>query len=507
MDLDVAPTLAGMLGQVNKLPTLPAVALRVLELGEDPYAGVGEITEVVANDPVLSAKLLKAANSPLYAMRRQVDNLRQAISVLGFNAALTLALSFSLAPESDAGPLDKLAYWRRSLLAAVAARVIAEEGQLKEASKCFVGALLQDIGMLVLEKAHSDLYTDILAASDNHLAVVQAERQAFGFDHAAVGAALLESWRLPECAWRAVASSHQLTLSGEAAREAGIACCVHLSCILADRWIQPEQSQALDICFAERAKTLLGFDEEACTAIIVRMEELLPHYSSLFEVDLILNADRATHLIEEAREVLVLRNLRSLQETSEYKLRSEMLESRNRQLEERSYIDPLTGLLNRARLNQMLEQEFHAAVAGGWPLSLGFVDLDQFKRINDTYGHQVGDKVLISISRLLQAQVRQADIAARYGGEEFVLVFPGTEENKAFELLERLRRGVAAEVHHADGTEIVVTTSLGLATFSGHLGDSEFSSPEELIRAADRALYAAKREGRNRTVVYRRAED
>ncbi|AOU97664.1 hypothetical protein BI364_06565 [Acidihalobacter yilgarnensis] len=507
MDHDVAPALAALLGRVNKLPTLPSVALRVLELGEDPYAGIGEITEVVANDPVLSAKLLKAANSPLYAMRRQVDNLRQAISVLGFNAALTLALSFSLAPESDAGPLDKLAYWRRSLLAAVGARVIAEQAHINEASKCFVGALLQDIGMLVLEKAHTESYADMLVACDSHEALVLAERQAFGFDHAVVGAALLENWRLPECAWRAVAGSHDLTLSSKAAQPSGIACCVYLSGLLSDRWIHSDRVDTLDERFADQAHVVLGLDQAACEAVIAHMDEVLPHYAGLFEVELVLNEDRASYLIDEAREVLVLRNLRTLQEASEYKQRTEMLESRNRQLEARAYIDPLTGLLNRARLNQVLEQEFHAAIAGGWPLSLGFVDLDHFKRINDTYGHQIGDQVLITVSRVLQAQVRQADIAARYGGEEFVLVFPGTEEIKAFDLLERLRRTVAAEIHRADGADIVVTTSLGLATFSGNLADSEFGTPEELIRAADRALYAAKREGRNRTVIYRRAED
>lgn len=504
MDQDIAPALNGLLEQVNKLPTLPAVALRVIELGEDPYAGVGEITDVVANDPALSAKLLKAANSPLYAMRRQVDNLRQAISVLGFNAALTLALSFSLAPERDAGPLDKQAYWRRSLLAAVGARMLAEQLGFTDAAKCFLGALLQDIGMLVLEKAYPEAYSEILAEATDHAALVLAERERFGFDHAAVGAALLENWRLPECACKAVAASHSMSTENAGLIPETVRC-VYLSGLLADRWVHPECGDVLSARFADQAGLLFEVDAETCEAILQRMEESLPHYADLFEVELVIDSDRAAGLIDEAREVLMLRNLRALQEMSEYKQRNVMLESRNRQLEERSYIDPLTGLLNRARLGQMLEQEFHSAITGGWPLSLGFIDLDHFKRVNDTYGHQVGDRVLIEVSRLLQDKVRQADIAARYGGEEFVLVFPGTSQDKAYELLERLRKAIASDVQRTDGVEISITASIGLATFPGSLEHVEFNSPEELIRAADRALYAAKREGRNRTVIYQRS--
>ncbi len=116
-----------------------------------------------------------------------------------------------------------------------------------------------------------------------------------------------------------------------------------------------------------------------------------------------------------------------------------------------------------------------------------------------------GVAALVSIARGLTEQMRQTDIVARYGGEEFVLVLPGTSEEDAFTLLERLR---LADLHHAlDHSSVSITVSIGLATLvKGKQPGDDMDSPDDLLRAADRALYAAKREGHNCTVVYQRSD-
>ena len=495
-----------LLRKAVSLPTLPSVAMRVLELGEDPYAGLSEVAGVVANDPVLSARLLKAANSPLYASRRQIDNLRQAVSLLGFNTAITLALSFTLEPPDNGGCVDKQAYWRRSLASGVAARVLAEQLHGGESGRFFLAALLQDIGMLVLEKAEPERYAQILASARTHAALVQEETEAFGFDHAVVGSHLLETWRVPEALWRAVRCSHDLGAIDAPVQSSQLERYVHFSGLLADFWLLDTESRPDTRDLAQWAESHMGLDAEGFEAVLSRIAALLPDYAALFEITLVHEHD-VVALLAEARDVLLLRNLKTLQQANEYKVRSEMLESRNRVLEQQTYSDPLTGLLNRGRLNEVLAREFAAAGSEGWPLSVGFIDVDHFKRINDDYGHQAGDVVLVSIARGLTEQMRQTDIVARYGGEEFVVLLPGTSGDDAFSLLERLRLRLA-ELHHAvDDANVSITVSIGLATFlKGRQPGDDMDSPDDLLRAADRALYAAKREGRNCTAVYQRSD-
>ena len=176
------------------------------------------------------------------------------------------------------------------------------------------------------------------------------------------------------------------------------------------------------------------------------------------------------------------------------------MEAMNRQLEEISARDALTGLYNRRYFSDRLEQEFHRGQRHQRPVSLIMVDIDHFKRVNDTYGHLVGDTVLKGVATLLLDQTRTIDIAGRYGGEEFALVLPETPLADAQRVAERLRERVAATVLHRikkEGLEdepLHCTVSLGVASFAG----TGYDSPAAFLHAADTALYAAKNAGRNR---------
>jgi diguanylate cyclase (GGDEF)-like protein len=165
---------------------------------------------------------------------------------------------------------------------------------------------------------------------------------------------------------------------------------------------------------------------------------------------------------------------------------------------EQAVTDELTGLANNRHFRDWMARETERLGRFGGELSLVLLDIDDFKRVNDTYGHLQGDRILETVGRVLQLESRGVDEAARYGGEEFVLALPETPKQGAVEVAERIRERIAAtEVEGVDGNDpIAVTASIGVATMPGDGLD-----PQGLVAAADTALYEAKRSGKDRVVA------
>lgn len=180
--------------------------------------------------------------------------------------------------------------------------------------------------------------------------------------------------------------------------------------------------------------------------------------------------------------------------TAELTSANEILSALNKELEEISITDGLTQIFNRRYFMDRLRQEVKRVSRYGPPASILMIDIDHFKKVNDTYGHQAGDVVLSGTAQLIKGKLRETDLFARYGGEEFVLIATATEQPGALILAERLRAHIEkAEFEHL-ARRIRVTVSIGLSTWNPSLKD-DF---EELIRLADAALYRAKEQGRNR---------
>jgi two-component system, cell cycle response regulator len=163
---------------------------------------------------------------------------------------------------------------------------------------------------------------------------------------------------------------------------------------------------------------------------------------------------------------------------------------------EHAHIDPLTGLPNRRALMERLQREWSRLQRHGGRLSCIMADIDHFKRINDSYGHHIGDKVLHEVAQAIARQCREVDMPARYGGEEFVVVVPDETVAGAERLAERCRREVAKVCVAIRGEKLETTASFGVA-------DATCApSPETLLKLADEALYRAKSEGRNAVRSY-----
>jgi diguanylate cyclase (GGDEF)-like protein len=177
---------------------------------------------------------------------------------------------------------------------------------------------------------------------------------------------------------------------------------------------------------------------------------------------------------------------------------------RNRALSEVTSRDALTGLYNRWYVIEKIDSEINRALRHGSPMSVLMLDIDHFKRINDTWGHAAGDEVLKSIGKLLRESCRVYDVPGRYGGEEFCIVLPETPLGNTEIVAERIRKRLEGTEVTCGGETVVVTASIGIAGMDESAG-GDILSPAALLDRADRALYSAKSRGRNRIETWDRA--
>jgi diguanylate cyclase (GGDEF)-like protein len=226
--------------------------------------------------------------------------------------------------------------------------------------------------------------------------------------------------------------------------------------------------------------------------VAARTQELETELTQRRRVETELEAIRAEleHRVVERTAALEARN----EELSRLRL---ALETANQRLKRLVTVDALTGIANRRHFDRALERELRRARREGLPLSLIFLDLDEFKRFNDTYGHARGDDVLRQVAQTLDETFRRGgDLVARYGGEEFAVILPGVDGRRAALYAERLRRRVWRLGINYDASCVSdrVTISGGVATVT----PPSKATPDELLHAADQALYKAKCLGRNR---------
>jgi diguanylate cyclase (GGDEF)-like protein len=480
----------------SSLPTLPSVALRVLELCQREQLDLNQIAEVISKDPALSAKLLRTANSPIFALRREVTTISNAVGLLGLNAIRTLVLSFSLTGSCQAGSRPSMSdYWRRSVLSALAAREMCQGSFTEIREEAFLCALLQDIGMLALAQVLGKQYTDIMTkAKRDHDKLIELEHAGFGADHAQVGAWLLERWRVPPILAQVVAGSHTPAFQRDSAQsEHGsvLARAVALSGRFADQWAGDPKLAPVRL-LEEVAIAQANGVPISVEAVNARLIAQAPNLAPLFNVKL--DAAEMASALEQAQEVLLALSVRTSQELTGIHEALARLESRTATLLAEAQKDPLTGVANRAFTSSYLDEVFGAAISSQRLLGVIFADVDHFKNVNDTYGHSAGDAVLRSVAQNIAASVRGGDFVGRWGGEEFIIVLRADNISDVSIVAERVRSHIAEARHQTGaGRSLSVTISLGCAL----LDTSRHQKAADMVEEADRALYDAKRGGRN----------
>jgi diguanylate cyclase (GGDEF)-like protein len=497
----VPEDIAVRLKTCTSFPSPPPVAMQVIELAQNPEIDLGTVADAVSGDPAIAAKVMRIANSALYARRRQSSNLRQALIVLGLNATLTLALSFTLVATLRKSPpqgFDFNSYWRRAIVAATWGKLLASELGRRDAEEIFLGCLLQDIGMLAIDKIAPEVYEGISPFQLEHGRVAQHEKTQIDTDHRAIGAHLLDDWNMPENLVRCVSHSHDMSAAGVDPEYKGFVRVVAMSSELADLWFGNPTEISIRRA-GQDAHRHLGILPNRLAEMFDVIREQLPVAESIFEMDLF-DEDYLQDITDTAREILMIRNLHTLTENRDLEAQKSQLESQNTMLQHEASSDGLTGVFNRRYFEESVEKEFATATRHSWPLSVIFVDVDKFKQINDNHGHQSGDLILREVASLLRQNVRESDTVARYGGDEFVLLLPGLARDGAEKIAERMIADVRKKnVTGPDGQAVKITLSLGIATYDS---DSGFADSAALLAAADEAVYHSKRSGRDRLTSY-----
>ncbi len=495
------------LKSANHLPSLPTVAIEVLRLAKSDDVKVDDIAKVVQNDPALSARILKVVNSPLFGMSREIGSIKQAMVILGIRTVKVMAVSFCRVDAlkvNDAGEFDLEKYWRHSITTAVAARLIAKHLAPRQAEEAFVAGLLSDIGQFILWRCMPEQFAATRAAAEaGQLSICDAEMQSIGTTHAAIGADLLAQWTLPDSICKSIALHHAQAVGDLADSVRGMAWSVNTAAQIADLFTREVPTTSI----GEVKQRILGQTNLGADALETVLENISQHVRSTANL-LSLKIGEATSYsqlqVDASVELAKITMEAEMERAAATARAKEASEEISRLAEEKKAIlevaatDGLTKIANRAAFDKRLKEEIDRAAAARQPLGLILLDVDHFKKFNDTYGHRAGDEVLKGVARTLSQTASKAGMVARYGGEEFAVIAINAAATQLKALAEEIRRGIEATQIQHEGKALRVTASLGASSF---LPGGPPTAPTQLVEQADQRLYAAKRAGRNRVEV------
>jgi len=494
---------------ISQLPSPPAVAQRLLKLAANPETELRQVVQLIKADPAISAKIVKAANSTFFGVRSEVRGIERAVSLLGPSVSNSLALSFGLsanatAPAPLAGYFED--YWKQSILHACAAAELARRIAPASADDFSLCGLLLEVGRLALLVTYEAEYRPVLeACATNATPLPQMEQDWLGIHHAEVGARLMDHWKMPAGVVEAIRWHHAPSARIEDQRSGehfAILSAMAVSACAADSLSLPSNSQLRER-LDRVARNLLHWKPEETAEFLLETETQWQAQATLLQTT---ESASAADLMMQANEQLVRLTLRAHVACTQATLRQQLaeqerrdLEFQNKQLQKQALHDPLTKIYNRQFFDEMLETESKRCTRCASPIGLIFADVDHFKQINDTYGHQFGDVVLQQMVKVFGASIRNSDVLARFGGEEFVILVNQPTERGLERLAEKIRRKVEEEAFLFGDMRVPVTVSLGAAIAVPGRDDRDL--PHRLIAAADASLYDAKRGGRNRCCI------
>lgn len=475
----------------NRLPSPPGVALKILELSRSDDTSLDDLAKTISSDPALATRMLKFVNSPAAGFGRQIATLDEAVNQIGLRGVQLMALSFSLVSSGrvEGSPSFNFdMFWSRSLACAVASKNFAVRAGRMDPNEAFINGLLFHIGQMAAASAAPDLYETVLVASlarPKELSAIETE--LLGATHIEAGVQLLQDWKLPENIWETIASSQNPKSLASVKGRVTPARVLQIADVTASLLCDSKEERSGK---AEEILVLVGehfeMDEDAWTEFYDQIARDWKSYGQLLSVKA--GTDKSFRdLQDEARETIAALSAATLMENIGIK-------EQNQQLLQQSRTDALTGVSNRAAFDERLLSELERARRTQCPLTLCLLDIDHFKKFNDTHGHQVGDQVLQAVAKALDDTIRKMDFVGRYGGEEFAVIAPECNLTKAGALAERLREAVEDLQLEAAGQKLRVTTSVGVA-FAVWPGCERNSA--EIIKAADTKLYEAKHAGRN----------
>ena len=472
----------------GKLPTPPGVVHRLLELTRKSDVSVREVADTISGDPALAAKILRFVNSPMSGVAREITSIQQGVALVGVRGVTTMALSLAVIGSGRGATctgFDLDHFNMQSLACGAAAKNLAALTRAIPPQDAFSAGLFSQIGRSVFAVALPDEYAPVLSASRcAPRDLPPLETSAFGEAYPVLGAHLLRKWGLPESLCTAIEKFRDdPQTEGHPVLSRLINCAEIAATIICP----PSASQPPDAHeFLVTMQRDFGVEQESAIRALGEMVEEIKELRHILEIPQ--GNVRAADVIEsEVRERIAEMSIAMHMENQSMALQQA-------DLLRRASTDALTGIGNRAAFDTRLDHEIERAIRSGAPLALLMIDVDKFKNFNDSHGHPAGDRVLQTVARVLDENIRKVDFVARYGGEEFAVIAPGTPMDGVLLLAERLRQSVQEATVPWDGKQLGVTISIGAAVFTELVDRRDAVT---IIRAADAQLYRAKDAGRN----------
>lgn len=495
----------------DQLPSLPAVAVKLLELSKDPDTDIKDVIETIKADPAITAKILKASNSSFFGLRSECKGIERAVPILGTMVVTSLALSFSLSESAtNQGPLKARfdSYWKQSIIQSAAAELLA--GKIGNELKYdgFLIGLLQDIGHLaMLRSIPEDLLPVLEQAETQQRDSSELETELLGINHATVGIKMLERWQMPQEYQTAIQHHHDTYDQLKAIQsdpQFDMIKIIATSASIGDYFCSPNSGLALKR-LQELSSDFFNMPHSDLHIFLEDVQTRFEEAAQVFQVNLD-DIGSPYEIMAIANEQLVQLTMKAQVDSTQASVRQAVieeqktqLESENKQLQSKAIHDPLTKVYNRNYFNEAFENEIHRCTRSAEAIGIIFTDIDHFKQLNDTYGHQFGDLVLERIAQAANESTRRSDVFCRYGGEEFVIMVSNPSLNGIREFAERLRSLIENEVIEFEGKRVPVTASLGAVVGIPHRNMPDFA--ERLIAEADEAMYDSKEQGRNQVHV------
>jgi len=498
---DLERQIRARIDSLSYLPTAGAVAMKFVELGRNLDADPSEYAKVISADSSLSSKILAMTNSSWAGVRNKVTNVKSAVNLLGLGTVRTLGVSYCLTGlhnELRLSSEESQMFWESSLCKAVAAKTIASRSDVKLADEAFVVGLLQDFAVPIMYAVGKEGYLEVLrtAATDAEVQL-QKERKLFRMDHAEVGRILAQKLALPDLLVDAIAFHHNREKLNEFVENQALADAVYVASLFPhpmSEWHR-EDMDTLCACLREHvgsidAKEYLAEVQQEFHKVYSYFHEgAVPEgqLTDLFESATREAANKTTELVGTVNELM----RHAATAGSEM---NELLRQQD-QLQDKATRDPLTGVLNREGFNTAANELLAKAARYGIGFAVAYLDIDRFKALNDTFGHEFGDFALKSVVAGVNEAMPQNHLLGRMGGDEFVLALDDCTEERAKQILDHVVSNVGGKAVRKRNHSAQIFVSSGMVYVWPTSRKQELDA---LVCAADKLMYQAKRAGGNR---------
>jgi len=480
---------ATILKKIGRLDIQSGPLMAILEApADDP----DKVSYALQQSPALGARVLSVTNSAAIGVVGEISDIHRAVIHMGAARARSIAMAFALHMMSDEAGIDPEAarrLWVNSLEKAHLARLVAEPTDPQQGHTAYALGLIQDVGLSALWAVDPTFYKNLSPANLTSKPLYKLELEHFGIDHAVAGNHLLTRWNASPLLCEQVLAHHLQVLTQADASAADLGNLIAGMLPHDGEPMTPDRMEWLTAVHGQFLSSKHDSIDDLIRAAVKAAKDIHGGAPSI-------RIDAAARMrilgeidADTAGMVQQLCKMESLLTQKHAQVNALQFEAMT---------DPLTQILNRRGFNQLGERRLRTATERGLPVCAVVIDLDGFKQVNDTYGHDAGDLILTEVAKLLRSNIDSSDLIGRLGGDEFAILQINVNKEIAQQIIHRVVKAcVGQTVQLGDGKQAKVAFSIGAATCEKPTAKTLVS---DIISTADEAMYQSKRQGSGQAV-------